>query len=144
MIDFFLEALDVLLPVARQAHVELYLENMSFAFLPAADELMDVLDRYGSDEIKICYDVANAHFIGEQPSEGLSAVASRLALVHFSDTTQETYRHDPIGDGDVDFSKLPEALSKVGYTAPVVLEIIAPHADDSIARSIAFLQGSGF
>jgi len=144
MTGFFLEALDVLVPVAQQTGVTLYVENMSFAFLPAAGELMDVLDRYGSDEIKICYDVANAHFIDEDPAAGLEAVGSRLAVVHFSDTTQKIYRHDPIGEGDVDFAKLPEVLLSVGYEAPIVLEIIAQHADESIGKSIASLQASGF
>ncbi len=143
MTGYFLEALDALLPLAKDTGVALYLENMSFAFLPAAAELMDVLDRFGGDEIRVCYDVANAHYIGEDPVEGLDIVSSRLAIVHFSDTTQRTYRHDPIGDGDVDFSKLPEALSNVGYKNPVVLEIIAPDADESISRSIATLQTSG-
>lgn len=143
MTSYFFEALDVLLPVARDVGVELYLENMSFAFLPAADELMAVLARYGSDEIKICYDVANAHFIGEDPVAGLERVSSRLALVHYSDTTRKTYKHDPVGDGDVDFSGLPAALSAVRYTKPVVLEIISHDGDAAIASSIAALDRSG-
>jgi sugar phosphate isomerase/epimerase len=143
MTGYFFKALDVLLPIANEVGVNLYLENMSFAFLPAADELMAVLARYGSDEIKICYDVANAHFIGEEPVAGLECVRSRLALVHYSDTTRKVYKHDPIGEGDVDFSALPAALSSVGYTKPVVLEIISHAGDAAIASSIAALDPSG-
>jgi L-ribulose-5-phosphate 3-epimerase len=144
MTGYFFKSLDVLLPLAKKAGIELYVENMSFAFLPAAHELMAVLEQYGSDDIKICYDVANAYFIGENPTTALQTVASRLALVHFSDTTQRTYRHDPIGDGDMDFSGLPRAIDAVGYTDPVVLEIICREADEGIQRSIDVLRASGF
>lgn len=140
MTGYFFEALDVLVPIAEDAGVALYLENMSFAFLPAADELMAALDRYGSDAIKICYDVANAHFIGEDPVAGLTTVSSRLALVHLSDTTRKIYRHDPVGAGDIDFSGLPEALTEVGYSEPTVLEIISHDGDGDIGASIAALS----
>ena len=40
MTGYFFKSLDVLLPLAIKAGIELYVENMSFAFLPAADELM--------------------------------------------------------------------------------------------------------
>jgi sugar phosphate isomerase/epimerase len=144
MTGYFFEALDALLPMAEEVGVALYLENMSFAFLPAADELMAVLDRYGSDAIKICYDVANAHFIGEDPVAGLETVSPRLALVHLSDTTRRVYRHDPVGAGDMDFSGLPAALSAVGYTQPTVLEIISHDGDRDIGRSIVALDQCGF
>lgn len=144
MTGHFLAALDVLLPLANDANVALYLENMSFAFLPAADELMALLADYGRDEIKICYDVANAHFINEDVADGLRTVAPRLALVHFSDTTQAVYRHDPIGDGDLDFANLAPALDAVGYKAPIVLEIISKAADEDLRRSIETLRVFGF
>lgn len=144
MTGHFLAGLDVLLPLANDAGVALYLENMSFAFLPTADELMALLADYGRDEIKICYDVANAHFINEDIADGLRTVAPRLALVHFSDTTKAVYRHDPIGDGDLDFADLAPALDAVDYKAPVVLEIICNAADDGLRRSIETLRGFGF
>lgn len=140
----FFAALDILLPVAERTGVELWVENMPFAFLPDAPALMASLDRYGSDRLKVCYDVANAHYIGEDPVAGLKAVASRLALVHVSDTTQNAYRHDAVGDGDLDFSALPQALVAVSYEKPVMLEVISRHADDDIASSVSALQDRGF
>ena len=43
------------------------------------------------------YDVANAHFIGESPTEGLRRVRDRLSLVHFSDTTRRATSTNAIG-----------------------------------------------
>src|SRR5690606_38607033 len=68
---YFFKALDKLLPVAREAGVGLWVENMPFAFLPEAAGIMGALARYGADEIGVCYDLANAHFIGEGPGDGL-------------------------------------------------------------------------
>src|ERR1700692_4427380 len=101
MISYFYRALDVLAPLARKVGTRLFIENMPFAFLPDAEALMRVVDGYGDDSIRVIYDVANAHFIGEPPADGLRCVRGRLSLVHFSDTTRASYKHDPLGQGDV-------------------------------------------
>ena len=111
---YFFEALDVLLPLAGKAGTELWVENMQFSFIGDANTLMAMLDDYGSDEIGFVYDVANAHFIGEDITEGLKTVKDRLKLVHLSDTNQKIYRHDPIGGGDLNFTPIPAALRAAG------------------------------
>jgi L-ribulose-5-phosphate 3-epimerase len=114
MISHFYRALDVLAPLARQAGTRLLIENMPFAFLPEAEQLMKVVDGYGDDSIRVIYDVANAHFIGESPTEGLRRVRDRLSLVHFSDTTRQSYKHDAIGCGDVPLAGIASAMKEVG------------------------------
>jgi L-ribulose-5-phosphate 3-epimerase len=144
LIDRFIRALDELAPHAERVGTALYLENMSLAFLPRADELMDVLDRYGDPAIKIIYDVANAHFIGEDPCDGLRRVAARLSLVHLSDTGQDVYRHSAVGEGTVDFEKIPPVLEEVGYRDLPMLEIIADDPDRAIRDSVARLIATGW
>lgn len=139
----FFRALDILLPIAKSCGVELFVENMPFAYLPSANDVMSTLARYGNDDIKICYDVANGHFINEDPVEELRQVAPRLALVHASDTTRSVFKHDAVGDGDLDFSPLPEVIAEVGYSRPVMLEIISKHPDADIAKSVASLTQIG-
>src|SRR5690606_5726168 len=114
----FFRALDELLPSAERGGVGLWVENMSFAFLPDADGLLASLDRYGSDAIKLCYDVANAHFIGEDPVAGLARVRARLKLIHLSDTTRSVYRQDAIGAGDVDVASIAPAIKSAGLDSP--------------------------
>src|SRR5262249_46942546 len=81
LVSHFYRALERLVPVARKAGTRLLVENMPFAFLPGIGELMDALDRFGSDEIGIVYDVANGHFIKEDIADGLRKAKPRLALV---------------------------------------------------------------
>ena len=124
-------ALDRLAPLAASAGTRLLVENLPFASVPDADSMMTALDRYGDERIGICYDVANAHFIGEDLGAGLRRVAGRLGLVHASDTTRALYRHDRIGAGDVPFASVPPVLEEIGYREAPVLEIITPENPDA-------------
>jgi L-ribulose-5-phosphate 3-epimerase len=144
LIGHLFTALDRLAPVAARAGTALWLENMPFAFLPDAQGLVNAIDRYGSAEIGIVYDVANAHFIREPIKDGLSLCSGRLKLVHLSDTGQEVYRHDPVGCGTVPFAGLPELLRASGYREVPMLEIIAQEADGAIAASVDALVEMGF
>jgi L-ribulose-5-phosphate 3-epimerase len=144
MISYFYRALDVLAPLARKVGTRLFVENMPFAFLPDAEALMRVVDLYGDSNIRVIYDVANAHFIGESPIEGLRRVRERLSLVHFSDTTRQSYKHDPLGRGDVPLAGLASAMKQVGYSELPMLEVISHSPDVDIADSCNRLREAGF
>jgi L-ribulose-5-phosphate 3-epimerase len=144
MISYFYRALDRLAPLARQVGTRLLIENMPFAFLPDADALMKAVDGYGDDGIRVIYDVANAHFIGEAPTDGLRRVRDRLSLVHFSDTTRQSYKHDAIGRGDVPLAGVASAMSEIGYSELPMLEVISRNPDADIADSCRRLQQAGF
>ncbi|RVU15174.1 sugar phosphate isomerase/epimerase family protein [Methylobacterium oryzihabitans] len=142
--DRFHAALDRLGPVAEAAGVRLLLENMPFAFLPDAPGMMAALDAYGDPRIGVIYDVANAHFIGEDPAEGLRTVSPRLGLVHVSDTGRAVYRHDPVGRGDVPFAAVPPVLAEIGHRGRTVIEVISPDPDADIRDSAARLAALGY
>jgi L-ribulose-5-phosphate 3-epimerase len=144
MVSHFYRALDLLAPLARQVGTRLLIENMPFAFLPDAESLMKVVDGYGDDSIRVIYDVANAHFIGESPAEGLRRVRERLSLVHFSDTTRKSYKHDPLGQGDVPLAGLASVMKEIGYDDLPMLEVISLNPDRDIADSCRRLQQAGF
>jgi L-ribulose-5-phosphate 3-epimerase len=144
MISYFYRALDRLAPLARQVGTRLLIENMPFAFLPDSDALMKVVDGYGDNGIRVIYDVANAHFIGEAPTDGLRRVRDRLSLVHFSDTTRQSYKHDAIGRGDVPLAGVASAMNEIGYSELPMLEVISRNPDADIADSCRRLQQAGF
>jgi len=139
LIGHFFAALDRLCPVAKASGTALWVENMPFAFLPAIGELMDALKQYGNKTVRIVYDIANAHFIGEDFADGLKQCRSQLALVHLSDTGQQVYRHDPVGLGTVPFADVPRALRAAGYKAKPMLEIISRDPDRDIIASVGKL-----
>lgn len=141
---YFFAALEHLLPIASKAGTALWVENMPFAFLPAIDQLMAALDRFGADEIGIVYDAANGHFIGEDIGTAIRACRARLKLVHLSDTDQRQYKHAPVGAGTVPFASIPAFLAEVGHNRAPVLEIIAEDADRAIVGSADRLIRLGF
>lgn len=143
MIGHFYRALDILAPLAREVGTRLLIENMPFAFLPDTDALMTIVDGYGDASIRVIYDVANAHFIGEAPADGLRRVRDRLSLVHFSDTTRQVYKHDPVGCGDVPLAGLADVMNEVGYRDLPMLEVISHSPDADIAESCRRLTEAG-
>ena len=144
MLGHFFEALDRLLPRSEKAGTALWLENMPFAFLPGIDAMLEALDRYGSPDIGVCYDAANAWFIAEDIGYGLERAKPRLKLFHLSDTGRDVYRHDPVGMGSVPFADIPPLLQKVGYRDFPVLEIISRDPDTDLAQSADRLTRMGW
>lgn len=144
LVGHFHRALDRLAPVAKAAGTKLLVENMPFAFLPDAPSLLACVEDYGDPDIGIIYDVANGHFIGEDPCAALRLLKSRLGLVHFSDTGRAVYRHDAIGLGDVDFAPIPPVLAEIGYAELPVLEVVSRNPDPDTAESARRLAELGY
>jgi sugar phosphate isomerase/epimerase len=118
------ESLGNLIPLAKQAGTRLLLENTPYCFTPTIQDLADIVRTVNDDVLKIVYDVANAAYIGEDPVAGLLSNHEVIALVHISDTGLETWGHDPIGTGVVDFNGLGDAVDATCGVSNVVLEII--------------------
>jgi sugar phosphate isomerase/epimerase len=74
----------------------------------------------------------------------LHRVRDRLSLVHFSDTTRQSYKHDPLGCGDVPLAGIAAAMKEVGYRELPMLEVISYHPDADIADSCGRLREAGF
>lgn len=129
------ETVGALIPLARNLGVKLAIENVPFAALPLSRDIRTFLDEMGDRMLCACYDVANAHFAGESPADGVAELSSRIELVHCSDTTRSAWRHDPVGEGDVPFGRLKDALQAHEYAGPVLMEIIAPDILPAILAS---------
>jgi sugar phosphate isomerase/epimerase len=118
------ESLGNLIPLAKQAGTRLLLENTPYCFTPTVRDLAGIVSTVNDDVLKIVYDVANAAYIQEDPVAGLLSNQESIALVHISDTSLETWGHDPIGTGVVDFEALGPAVEATCGVSNVVLEII--------------------
>lgn len=138
------EAFDAICPVAHDCGVTLAVENLPMAAMPRSIDLLDLVTGRGEPCLGICYDVANAHYFGEDPSQGLRTLAGRLTLVHFSDTTRQAWRHDAVGRGDVPFAEIREALDEIGYGGPLILEIIGGDPVAAVRDSVVRLREHGY
>ena len=122
---WFAEAFARVLRSAERAGVQLLLENIPMGVYPRADQLIRFAERVGSPRVGICYDIANAHFIGEDTAKGLAQVRRRLGIVHLSDTRRRAWRHDPVGQGSCDFAGFGATLRRIGYSRTSTLEIVS-------------------
>jgi len=138
------ESLDALIPHAQKRGVTLVLENVPFAAFADAATLGAFVRCYETRSLAVCYDVANAHFIGESPADGLRALRELVRLVHLSDTTRHAWRHDEVGHGDVPFDEVPPALDEIGFDGTCMLEIISDEPEGAIQRSRRALHAFGF
>jgi L-ribulose-5-phosphate 3-epimerase len=118
------ESLENLIPLAKQAGTRLLFENTPYCFTPTIQDLAGVVSTINDDSVKIVYDVANAAYIGEDPVESLLSHHESIGLVHISDTGTDTWGHDPIGTGVIDWSGLGKAVKETCGVNNVVLEII--------------------
>ncbi|UKA64463.1 sugar phosphate isomerase/epimerase family protein [Arthrobacter sp. FW306-04-A] len=118
------ESLENLIPLAKQAGTRLLLENTPYCFTPTIQDLAGIVSTVNDDSLKIVYDVANAAYIGEDPVDSLLSTHESIGLVHISDTSTETWGHDPIGTGVIDWDGLGKAVKTSCGVDNVVLEII--------------------
>jgi len=118
------ESLESLIPLSKQAGKRLLMENTPYCFTPTVRDLAGIVSTVDDDALKIVYDVANAAYIEEEPVAGLLSHRQHIALVHISDTGTDTWGHDPIGTGVVDFEGMGDAVEATCGVSNVVLEII--------------------
>jgi deoxyribonuclease-4 len=137
-------SLDAIIPYAERVGVKLYLENVPMGVLPTAALMMDWVREFDSPALTVCYDVSNAHFIKENLTEAIRLVAPKLDLLHLSDTTQEAWRHDPIGTGTIDHAAIAGVLLNVDYKGMSVVEILTPDPDPVIIANHDLLAGMGW
>jgi len=122
-----LPAIRRLAEVAREAGVMLALENGRDSMWA----LDLVLDEIGDDPRKtnlgICIDVGHAHIsqdAGRQPIRNyLERYRGQLIHLHLHDNWGKADEHLPPGAGSIDWHAVLDAVSRVGYRGPGVLEI---------------------
>lgn len=110
---------------ASRAGLRVLFENHPQGFCPDIGSMMKLASDSRLQHVDILYDVANGVAIGENPVEGLRAAKGRLGAVHFSDSPMGTWRHDPIGTGEIDFASILRALDEIAFKGPCVAEIIS-------------------
>jgi sugar phosphate isomerase/epimerase len=132
---------------AEEVGVTLALENVPGGFINTAQRMKRMAEEIGSDNLKIMYDVANAHLTPDEAplAEALGQVADKLAYIHVSDNDGQTMAHLPVGAGTIDFGAVAQALNEIGFDGVAVIETAYPHDPDrSFADSIEALKQFGW
>jgi sugar phosphate isomerase/epimerase len=104
-----------------------------------ADQLLMIIDRIGSQYVKVYYDVGNCTNRGfDVPAEMLQ-LGDQIGMIHIKDTDRGM-----LGEGRVDFRGVNDAIRDIGYDGYLVLE--TPSGDDpkaAAAQNLAFTKRLG-
>ena len=141
--DNFRRSLDVLVPVARRASVQLIVKNHPSSYLYRARDLRQFFDAFGWEQIGVGYDFANGHFAGEAPQAVLD-LWDHLSFLYAADTSTERFDHAEIGTGTVAFDAILKLLQGAKACPPTILEIVAEHPQSAIDASVEYLDGVGW
>lgn len=137
--DCFRRSLEVLVPVARRAGVQLIVKNHPLSYLYRASELRQFFEAFGWEQVGIGYDFANGHFARESAEEVLQ-LRDHLSFMYAADTTLDTFQHAQIGTGTVPFEAIAKMLRDAGMKLPTILEIVAANAQVAIDASVLHLD----
>jgi len=138
--EWFSRSLDSIMKSARQYNVQILVKNHPLSFLYRSDDLVTFFDSYGWDRIVLGYDFANGYFGKEDPLVALANLTGRLGVVYAADTTLDDFQHAVVGTGAVRFAEVAQALREQQYSGPTVLEIVSQAPDESIDKSVAYLD----
>lgn len=129
--DRALEALKRLAPYAEKYNVNIGLENVWNKFLLSPMEMRDFIDKVGSPKVKSYFDVGNV-VVNGFPEQWIRILGDRVAKVHFKDFKRSIGTLDgfvDIGDGDVNYAAVMQALGDVGYDDWCTAEVFDANGD---------------
>lgn len=130
-VDVVVQRLKDAAPKAKQKGVILGIENTL-----AAAHNMDILNRIGSDAVKIYYDIYNLTGQGYDVPAEIRLLKDRIAIFHFKNGPEY------LETGKVKFEPSVAAIQEIGYKGWIVLETSSP-SKDSVAdakRNAAYVR----
>jgi L-ribulose-5-phosphate 3-epimerase len=123
-------AIRKLIPLAEELQVTLALEEVWNKFLLSPLEFARYIDEYQSPRIRAYFDVGNVVLYG-YPQDWIHTLGKRIAKLHIKDfsfkrqpgTDNSIAAWVPLGDGDIDWGAVYQALHDVGYEGTATLEL---------------------
>lgn len=94
----------------------------------AAQDMLTLLNRVGSDYVQCYYDIANVLNWGYDPAQEIRQLAGRLCAIHIKD-----FKGQYLGEGQVNLAACCEAIKETGYSHYLTLE--TDSTDDPIGAA---------
>jgi sugar phosphate isomerase/epimerase len=125
-------------------------KQVRLAFEPEPGMFIDTMTRWAELHQRVAHpffgltiDVGHLHCLGETPiGPHLRRWRDWLWNVHIEDMRRGVHDHLMFGEGDLDFAEVMTALTEIGYTGGVHVEL-SRHSHDAVEtarRSLAFLR----
>lgn len=130
------EGLRSVLPVAEKLAVRMGIENVWNKFLLSPVEMAAFIDQFASAHVGAYVDVGNVLLYGF-PDQWLRILGPRVVGIHFKDFRRSVGTVDGFVDlleGDVDWPAVMAAIAEIGYSGPLVAEMIPPYRYHPMVR----------
>jgi L-ribulose-5-phosphate 3-epimerase len=130
-VDVVVQRLKAAAPRARDAGVVLAIENTL-----SAKQNVEILERIGHESVRIYYDVGNSNYRGYDVPAEIRFLKDRIASFHFKD------RDHYLGEGNIQFEPIAEAVKAIGYKGWIVMETANPSKDPvaDAKRNAAYIR----
>ena len=123
-------AIRELIPLAEELKVTLALEEVWNKFLLSPLEFARYIDEYQSPRVRAYFDVGNVVLYG-YPQDWIRTLGPRIAKLHIKDfsfrqqkgSEKEVAAWVPLGEGDIDWTAVYQALHDIGYQGTATLEL---------------------
>ncbi len=122
------KALEGLLPAAEKYGVCLGIENVWNKFLLSPLEMCDFVDGFGSEYLRVYFDVGNVLLLG-YPEHWIQILGERIRKVHLKDFRVSAGTAEGFCDlleGDVNWRAVMRALEEIGYDGHLTAEMVPP------------------
>jgi len=115
---------DRILPLATELKVVVAVEEVWNKFLLSPLEFAQYVDEFKSPFLKAYFDVGNIVFYG-YPQDWIRTLGPRIARVHLKDFKRGngTFEWKNIGEGDIDWIAVRQALNEINYDGYMTTEI---------------------
>jgi hexulose-6-phosphate isomerase len=115
-------AIKELIPDAEKAGVVIAIEEVWNKFLLSAVEFVRYVDQFQSPAVMAYFDVGNVVEYG-YPQEWIRELGKRIAKVHIKEYKKEKRFTYKLGEGEIAWPEVRQALQDVGYTGWVTAEV---------------------
>jgi hexulose-6-phosphate isomerase len=136
-----------LLPIAKDAKVVIAVEEVWNKFLLSPLEFARYVDEFDSPQLRAYFDVGNV-VLYAFPQDWIRTLGSRIVKIHLKDFNFDRqngrFTWKNIGEGDIDWPAVRQALADVRYSGFVTTEVAAGDAaylKDLAGRVDRFLAG---
>jgi len=113
-----------LLPLAEEVKVVISIEEVWNKFLLSPLEMARYIDEFHSSWVKAWFDVGNVVLYG-YPQDWIHTLGKRISNVHLKDfkVTHSCFEWVDLGDGEVMWPAVRQALIDTGYSGSVICEL---------------------
>jgi len=136
-----------LLPLAKELKVVIAVEEVWNKFLLSPLEFARYVDEFDSPQLRAYFDVGNV-VLYAFPQDWIRTLGSRIVKIHLKDFTFDRqngrFTWKNIGEGDIDWPAVRQALAEIKYAGYVTTEVAggdAAYLKDLASRVDRFLAG---